>query len=148
MPCPSLFFVVKTWRILSTDFLCFSLVLTVSSSASCFLTILSLEVNVVIDKTSKLLRSPPFFHGKSMTNPLLPIMKCNSAGADGGPRFRFCACLTPARPPSTLVEFFRACVWKLTFKKSPPTPQESYPKFWNPRTTFEMPKLSSEFCSK
>ena len=36
---------------------------------------------------------------------------------------------------------YAAHVCKVTFKKSPQTPQKSYPNVWNPSSTFEFPPL-------
>ena len=43
-----------------------------------------------------------------------------------------------ARPPSTWAEIFRCMCLQSHLQTSPPTPQKSYPKFRNPRTTFEI----------
>ena len=49
----------------------------------------------------------------------------------------------PLRPASSWVEIFRRTCLQSHLQKSPPTPQKSYPKLWNPRTTFEnTPPLS------
>ena len=40
-------------------------------------------------------------------------------------------------PPSTEAEIFRRTCLQSQLQTSPPTPQKSYPKFRNPRTTFE-----------
>jgi hypothetical protein len=47
----------------------------------------------------------------------------------------------PLGPPSTLAEIFRNPCLQSHLQTSPPTPQKSYPKFWNPRKTFEMTPL-------
>ena len=44
----------------------------------------------------------------------------------------------PLGPPSTLAEIFRYTSLQSHLQTSPPTPQKSYPKFRNPRTTFEI----------
>ena len=41
-------------------------------------------------------------------------------------------------PPSTLAEIFRHTCLQSHLQTSPPTPQKSYLKFRNPRTTFEI----------
>ena len=48
-----------------------------------------------------------------------------------------------ARPPSTLAEIFRHPCLQSHLQTSPPTPQKSYQKFQNPRTTF-CPHLSAQ----
>ena len=43
----------------------------------------------------------------------------------------------PLGPPSTLAEIFRHACLQSHLQTSPPTPQKSYSKVWNPRMTFE-----------
>ena len=43
----------------------------------------------------------------------------------------------PFGAPSTWAEIFRRTCLQSNLQTSPPTPQKSYPKFRNPRTTFE-----------
>ena len=47
----------------------------------------------------------------------------------------------PLGPPFTTAEIFRLTCLQSHLQTSPPTPQKSYPKFWNPRTTFEITLL-------
>ena len=49
-------------------------------------------------------------------------------------------------PTSTRAEIVGAFVCKVTFKH-PPQPQTLYPKFRNPRTTFEPPPCPAEYCT-
>ena len=42
-------------------------------------------------------------------------------------------------------KFVGATVCKVTFKHLPPTPKNLYPKFRNPRTTFENPPLCAKY---
>ena len=44
----------------------------------------------------------------------------------------------PLDPPSTWAKQFRRTCLQSHLQTSPPTPQKSYPKFRNPRTTFEI----------
>ena len=46
-------------------------------------------------------------------------------------------------PPSAWAEIFRCTCLQSHLQTSPPTPQKSYPKFRNPRTTFE----NTPFCA-
>jgi hypothetical protein len=56
----------------------------------------------------------------------------------------FCTRDPPLGPPSTLAEIFRRTCLQSHLQTSPPTPQKSYPKFPNPRTTFENTPLSPQ----
>ena len=50
----------------------------------------------------------------------------------------------PLGPPSTLGEIFRHTCLQSHIQTSPPTPQKSYTKFRNPRTTFEISPFSGQ----
>ena len=60
-----------------------------------------------------------------------------SAHADGGPRSRVCARLTLRSAPHRRErKFSGTCACRVTFKHL--TAKNSYPKFWNPKTTFDI----------
>ena len=46
-------------------------------------------------------------------------------------------------PPSTPAEIVRRMCLQSHFQTSPPTPQKSYPKFWNPRIIFEILEIKN-----
>ena len=52
----------------------------------------------------------------------------------------------PRSPPSTPAEIVRCTCLQSHLQTSPPTPQKSYLKFRNPRTTFENAPLSAQKC--
>ena len=49
-------------------------------------------------------------------------------------------------PPSTQAQIFRRMCLQSHLLTSPPTSQKSYPKFRNPRTTFQNTPLSAQIC--
>jgi hypothetical protein len=49
-------------------------------------------------------------------------------------------------PPLTWTEIFQRTCLQSHLQTSPPTPQKSYPTFWNPRTTFQNTPLSVQKC--
>ena len=55
-----------------------------------------------------------------------------------GPRARVCARETLRSAPIDMSGIFRRMCLQSHLQSSPPTPQKSYPKFRNPRTTFEI----------